>query len=683
MGRKRIKHDVEQALLLAQSQRHFDFRDEDGLYPFSNVFRWRPQNGKGKGQLVSLTLDDEMASYRELTTKANNTCRFFYSSFQEQYPWAVKALARGLKTLCLDRLISHSEASYLRGAIGMFLQHCRDSKVRIDTFEDLNFQLMCHWRNGLRSVKMDSRYKSQQFRRVCKILELLMGTSEFPAKFATPVYKSDAPEQLPPFSDAVMYQLIAACITDIDQIMNAAEKFKKFSISRDVVSESDLTNCNAQDTWRQLVDSYLRGACNIRRDPGQGSLYDVKARLDLVGKLHNLSNRYPDAMNGFLDEICLVAYIEDPDKFDIIKRLDEKQISSRDSLYPFFLFFMMSSGANKETVSSWQRTYEVDGKFISPLDWKDPFDQTKCRIRGYKTRGKGRGLVEPEDTWISIAEEGMYPILKFLLWYTEPLAPLADVEFPNSLWLYASKGVVFDYRIQDIFPAATNAFLSRHEIWDMQFDSNGLLNKERLTSIDSRRFRKVFASNELIKAINEAQNFQELANQLTSAMHHKKFDTTLASYLSLGKPKDIIDIGIFSLQTKLVDEARKFRGLRIEKEKAFGRPGIYTACLDPTRPDYEGAPDVHDVECGEYDMCLGCSQSRVFTIHLPRIAKRILQYEAFRESMPRDVWDAVFGRKSARAYDLLTGWSDQEEVDKAWLQARAGSVFLPDIIVRG
>ncbi|MHC8357665.1 hypothetical protein ACYZTL_21185 [Pseudomonas sp. LB3P81] len=618
MGRKRIKPDVEQELLLEQSQQRFDFRDEDGLFPFSNVFRWRPQNGKAKGKVVSLTLDAQMATEKELSIKGENKFRFFYSEFREQYPWAVRALARGLKTMCLSRRISHPEASYGRYSIGAFFQYCRDESIALDSFEDLNFQLLCRWRNSLRFVGQDSRYKSVVFRRFCKILESLMGTTEFPVKFAVPVYKSDAPDQLPPYSDAVMYQLVVAATADIDNIMNQ----------------------NA--------------------------------------------GHYPGILNGVLDEPSTVACLGGSTDFILSSELDKKQIPSRETLFPFFLFFIICSGANKETACTWKRTYEVGGKLVSPLDWKDPFDPMKCRLRGMKFRGKGKLLYGIEDFWVEISDEGIYPVLKFLLWYTEPLSELADDKLKYNLWLYKSqnKKGVYDYYEHDVFFEAARAFLSKNEIWDMQFGNDGELQKKRITSLDSRRFRKVYTAKELLKAIKECQNSQELVSQLQGALHHASFDTTLASYMSLGKSKDIIDLGIFTLQTEMVAEARKFRGVRDELHQSEGRPGIYTACADPIHPDYEGAYVEEGTECGEYDMCLGCTQSRVFKVHLPRIAMRILQYEDFRESMPRDAWEAEFGRKIARAYDVLNGWSDQDQVEEAWQRARAGSIHLPKIIVR-
>ena len=682
VGRKRVKVNVEHELLIAKTQQRFDFTDDDGLYPFSNVFQWRPQKGKAEGTLVSLTIDVQAATKMELTSRADNSSRFFYSEFKERYPWAVQALGRGVKTLCLGNRVSHSEGSYTRNSVGVFLDFCRREDVELSSFEDLNFQLLCSWRNDLRLDARQSSYKAALFRRFCKVLELLMGTSEYPVRFSVPVYRSDMPEHLTSYSDAVMYQLIAAAITDIENVIASADQFKEVAFG--IANSKPLIWCAKRYDWKTIVSDYMQGGCNIRNAVSNCIPPDDGARRELTRKSLYMFRRCPDEFQEFFLKFSLVANKKDGE-LAALRRLDETQIPSRDSMFPFFLFFLINSGANKETACSWKRRYKVGGNFISPLEWKDPFDNTRCRLRGVKYRGKSVLDVGVEDTWIQISEEGMYPILEFLIWYTEPLSKLAETGLRDNLWLYTenNKKEIYDYGEHNAFWVAAKSFLSRHEIWDVQIEKDGSFTKERVTSLDSRRFRKVFIAKELLRAINESQNVQELSNQLQSAMHHAKFDTTLASYMSLGKSKDILDIGIFALQTQMVEEALKFRGGRVEHSDLSGRPGLYTNCADPTHPDHEWAVTEVGSECGEYDMCLGCSQSRVFSIHLPRIAMRILQYEGFRKSMSHESWEAAFGRKTARAYDLLSGWSNEKEVEQAWLQARAGMISLPQIIVRG
>ncbi|MNJ78253.1 hypothetical protein D3C77_759470 [compost metagenome] len=81
-------------------------------------------------------------------------------------------------------------------------------------------------------------------------------------------------------------------------------------------------------------------------------------------------------------------------------------------------------------------------------------------------------------------------------------------------------------------------------------------------------------------------------------------------------------------------------------------------------------------------MCFGCSKSRVFGIHLPRIAARIIQYDSMKLMMSDQQWEYHYGKKYARANNLLAGWSDQKEVDAAWLLAKSGEVKLPLVIAR-
>jgi len=342
----------------------------------------------------------------------------------------------------------------------------------------------------------------------------------------------------------------------------------------------------------------------------------------------------------------------------------------------------MFSGKNKETVMSWKSKQKVGGSLVPPTECKDPLSSDKCWVRGYKKRGKGRGIAVAEDTYIKISNEGVYPILQFLLWYVEPLGNSAVESHKNSMWLYVGEGEVDSFGPLS-FLKGCRAFLARHQIWDVSVDSNGELVRQQLMTLDSRRFRKVFASRELFKAVAQSQNYKELSESLAFALDHKKFDTALGSYMALGASKNVTDVGIFSLQLRYVEEARKFRGEKVVGVQVDEVAGLYAACADPNTPDYEGAPDRILNGCVEYDMCLGCTQSRVFEVHLPRIAKRITQYKKIKTMMPIDIWEAQYGRKLARAEDVLKSWSDRSAVESAIEHAESGSVMLPELLVSG
>lgn len=676
MGRKHVKHDLEKALSVEQSLHHLELKTEEGFYPFSPVWRWAPQNGKKKGETVSLTIDSRNASESELVNEGNHPHRFFYSEYQSEFSWAVEIFGRSLKTICLENRYSHSEASYIRNAVGGFFEYCRQNNVKLESFSDFGFQLMCAWRNNLRTVELNSRYKSVLYRRFARVVERVMGTSLLPIKFTMPVYTSDAPDPLPPYSDAVMYQLIGACVSDIDDLIKESRAFEDLTAR---VLLPEVEQSAQRNEWRHFVETFIK-TCSFRSGDIQNVFPYSTGRVGLA-----MINQEAVESEGksFLDMVKIICPEANSDTVDVYKKLAEKQVPNRGSLFSFLLFFLICSGKNKETVLSWRRIYRIGKKLISPLDWKDPLDPNKCRVRGFKGRGKGRAKVQADDTYIKISEEGMYPVLKFLLWYTEPLVSLVGERSKDSLWLYFGKRGALDCNVTDRFLQSAQAFLRRHEIWDIKVEEDGAIYNVRLASLDSRRFRKVYAAKEMLKAVNEAQNHQELAARLTHALKHNQFDTTLGSYLSLGAAKTITDVGIFTLQKKYLEEARTFRGVRREHSKVEGVIGFYAACENPQAPDYEGAIPATEKECQQYDMCLGCTQSRVFDAHLPRIAKRILQYEAQRETMPRATWEAAYSRKLARAQDVFNGWSDKSAVKEALEAARNGSVFLPEIICRG
>lgn len=676
MGRKRVKHNLKDAISSAEALHHLNVKDEDGLYPFSPSWVWRPKAGKGRGSEVRLTIDVALATVQGRRPEAGELHRHFYSEFRDVYPWAVEVLGRALKSSILDSRNSVHEASYKRGAIGNFLSFCKDTGVKLFGPQDLSYKLMCNWRAHLRLSPMDSRYKSTMFRRVGSVIEKIMGTSLMPQSFTMPIYSSDSPDHLPAYSDAVMYQLIGACVSDIQRVMDNAKEFTDFKEKFGKGGEYGGVGPN----WRLIITAYLD--CFSFRNDGPAYQYcGVEAVKQFSAFTSRISEKYPSTRREFarrfppLDGRGL--------KTNYYHRvLAEREVPSQTSIFPFLLFFLIFSGKNKEVVQTWKRVYRFDGFEVSPLDWRDPLDPRRCRLRGWKNR-KGPFGSEADDTYVSIEEQGIYPVLEFLLWYTAPLVDAVEGDMKDSLWLFYDWKGASDLYVKDGFFLQVKKFLSRHAIWDVNVDENGSVTKERLRSLDSRCFRKVHASHELLKALGTSQNYQELHERLVHAFSHKSFDTTLGSYLSVGAPRAVVDIGIFTLQTQYVEAARKFRGVRVEKGEITGVPGFYTACADPLSPDFEGAGKDGGPGCRDYDMCLGCSKSRVFDIHLPRISARVIQYESLKDNMKPDQWESQFGRKHARAQDVLAGWSDQEEVDAAWAVAKSGAVKLPLIIAKG
>ncbi|MFG0528997.1 hypothetical protein ACF8FB_01420 [Pseudomonas sp. yb_2] len=677
MGRKRIKHDVEDALRQAEKVHHMDHRDEDGLYPHSVTWQWTAKNGKAKGKTLRLTVDVADATTQELHWLATSPCRFFYSEFNKDFPWAVDALARALKTMCINNQWSIGMASQSRWAIGEFFAYCRHKQVQLESSKDLSFMLLCEWRNSLRLLDKKSRYKAAFFRAFTRVFEILLGTSVVPEVYTLPVYLADSDDPIRPYSDAVMYQIISACVSDIHQVMSEAELFAK--LIADGTLPSEIKSVKDCSEWADVVNIYVsKFSHRFSAGTGEPNISST-ARSTVSHALARLREKMPVEADEFLERVKLVCNESQGPNSLPFKRLAEKEVPTRGSLTPFLIFFLIFSGKNKEVVLTWKRSYKVNGAELSPLDWKDPIDPSNCRVRGVKARGK-KGDREFDDTYIKIEDGGLYSVLRFLIWYTEPLTQMADSSANDSLWLFQGKDGVMSFYTTEPFSRAIRCFMDRHEIWEVETGDNGDLVRQRLTSLDSRRFRKVFASKEMLKFMREAQNFEELCSSLMHSLNHKNFDTTLSKYIGGWAQKEVSDLGIFALQTKYVEAARSFRGSTHPKGVVGTTPGLYVACADSSNPDYEGATTTDT--CHEFDMCLGCSQSRVFEAHLPRIAMRVLQYEQLRSEMPSLAWEASYSRKLARAMDLLTRWEDQAAVEAAWNAAKQGHIRLPHLIAR-
>jgi hypothetical protein len=675
MGRKRTKHDVQGAINDELIIHPLDLKENDGLYPFSTTWSWWPNKGKHSKRLASLTIDAMSATPHELGS-TGHPHRLFYSEFKDEYPWAVKALGRGLKTICLENRNSEHEGSYQRNAVGMFLDFCRRKNIALRSYEDINFQLICEWRADLRLIEMDSRYKASMFRRFCSVINRIMATDLMPSTFAMPVYSSDAPTPLASYSDAVMFQLISAVTSDIESVMSNAGEFSEIRESQERHTIEKLHD----EYSARVVNAYCEKLSFRNSEVRSQSFDNVKEELEVQGSECGATE------SSIFESSFSSAFQKPGSVVGHLNRLAEREVPCKKSLFPFLLFFLIFAGKNLEVVLGWRRIYNFKGFSASPLECKDPLDPGKCRVRGYKSRGKGRSIVEADDTYVTISNEGVYPVLEFLLWYTEPLSRRVDPMYADSMWLYYGRNKVLSYGDGLMFSTDARKFLLRHEVWDLSTDANGNLTKERILTLDSRRFRKVYASKELLKAVGEAKNHQELHEALANALNHKSFDVTLGSYLSLGQARTITDIATFTLQQKYLDEARKFRGVMVNKDEKtthLGLPGFFAGCADPEEPDYEGAIADSGSKCQEYDMCLGCQQSRVFEQHLPRIATRVIQYEALRETMGHEQWEIEYGRRHARALHLLASWSDQAVVAEAWESAKSGAVSLPAIIVRG
>lgn len=204
-----------------------------------------------------------------------------------------------------------------------------------------------------------------------------------------------------------------------------------------------------------------------------------------------------------------------------------------------------------------------------------------------------------------------------------------------------------------------------------------------LSSIDSTRFRKVFASGQLLDRMKNIKDMNELAEMLRDDLNHGNLDTTLTHYLMKSSvSRSVIDIAIATITGQKLNDLKCKSQIEGSKPIHFKKKVFLCHCADPQNPS-------HDVaiaeECRHYDLCLGCEQSIITREHLPYICRRIIQYEAEREK-DQYIWPALYEDKWCIAHDSLARYIEKDKnngrqlVDEAWMTARQGRVTLPPII---
>lgn len=206
---------------------------------------------------------------------------------------------------------------------------------------------------------------------------------------------------------------------------------------------------------------------------------------------------------------------------------------------------------------------------------------------------------------------------------------------------------------------------------------------EQLKTIESSRFRKVFASGALLDRMKNVHDMNELAELLRQDLSHGNFDTTVTNYLMKSDvARSIIDIAITTVINGKLEELKCKSRIEASKKTAYKKKVYLCNCVDPSNPSHDVA--IAD-ECRHYDMCLGCEQSVITKEHLPYICLRILQYEDERKKDSL-IWPATWEDRWCIAYDALARYELKDKkngahlVAQAWRLARNGRVSLPPIL---
>lgn len=326
---------------------------------------------------------------------------------------------------------------------------------------------------------------------------------------------------------------------------------------------------------------------------------------------------------------------------------------------------MMQTGVNKEVVLTIPSKAE-DGRSIlnrgDTVFVKKDGTQTEAHLFGTKARTGSNSQLKV----IPVIIVKNSPLYEMLVNY-EKYVKVGDGSFFE-----------FDKRFIEHWSTASQSSGNLFESYPVTAESG-----QQLSSIDTRKFRKVFASGQLLDRMKNIKDMNELAETLQDDLKHGNLDTTLTNYLMKSTVgRSVIDIAIATITGGKLNDLKCKSQIEDQKPIHFKKKVFLCHCTDPQNPSHDVA--IAD-ECRHYDLCLGCEQSIITKEHLPYICLRITQYEAEREK-DQHIWTALFEDKWCVAHDALSRYIEKNQtngrhlVDEAWTSARQGRVTLPPII---
>lgn len=347
---------------------------------------------------------------------------------------------------------------------------------------------------------------------------------------------------------------------------------------------------------------------------------------------------------------------------------------------PFVIFWMLQTGSNPEAIINMKRKEESNNGtvFIGDLS---PLGDTPV-IRSFKNRGSKNYywfVLNPHE------KNGLYSHFKFLKKFLSPLWAIDDkMNYEKKMkwpfWVYYSptktdKVIQLDWSNLN---SQLNAFAKNNKIV--------MPDGTYLETIEPSRFRNTFIT---MADLNNAT-----IEEIQEWIRHDNFDTRFKFYANSPDQRSRNFRAIHSIQEAIIEDARKFNG-EIELSSLTNKISnkeidstYLCGCTDIRDPSYTGAKAIPETDiCIDWDMCLLCTNSRVFREHLPRICARILQYEEYRQKMTADEWENNFGSKHIVAHDALQRWisdgGEKDDIDDAWKIAKNGDIDLPPLFPAG
>ena len=287
------------------------------------------------------------------------------------------------------------------------------------------------------------------------------------------------------------------------------------------------------------------------------------------------------------------------------------------------LLLLAETGRNKEVIMTIPS--QING--LSILENDDLFASEKsAELFGVKKRGHAHlGSVQTESFTIP----HQTPLYKSIALFNS----IRGKQIEDRHFLFTEK---------DVFKYWQVVFSEKTKIKN----KNGSL----IGSLDSTKFRKVFAGEMLQKWLKDIKNKDDLIKAVANDLQNT---IPLTYLLQSSTTESMVSTAIVGLQMRFIEHHQMVAAsLKLEGEQPDESriQRFLCDCLDPTKPDY--ADNLNISYCKNYDNCLGCSRAEVYEEHLPNVIYRCFQYEELLK-INRDLYDAHYEIKHNRAKQVI------------------------------
>lgn len=343
-----------------------------------------------------------------------------------------------------------------------------------------------------------------------------------------------------------------------------------------------------------------------------------------------------------------------------VSEFESRIFPSSDEIYFFYLFFLIRSGLNQETLKSWKVKIDEFGQYYvgEKSGFGLLFDGEKNRV------GKIQSTIFQKS---SIEEKN----LNFLVKWLEPLYKRSKNVY---LFQYINKNCIETFFTRRLITNQQDIkFYKKHNVIKETWIEDKCT-QERIRKINHQGIRPAKNFSDYLRGFEAWKRQRNLG--------HKNAETEHRHYRNSLEWRRMDNLKIAAVQNTII---RYFKGeITSDDDKKLTVFEVPMAnCKNPFNPTYEGAPELKEDEtCSNWRKCLtGCEQCKVIPrIHGPVIMAWKKCMDGYKKKFLKDEdWMKEFSLDYEAAKSVLK-YFKKEDISYCKNEASKYSVFVENMI---